>query len=628
MIILALFLTSCFLLGYVLTSRMRFFDNLIERACAATMLGLSIGTLLAFCISYLMGSLSAFSIMSSAIILFAISYLLIRLFGLKFARPHFKFGKFGLPEGAILLILLILFYFNNLSLTQDAEGNIYGISNSWADYAFHIGIINSFALRDNYPPIYPNLAGAQMRYPFLVDFLSSIFVKEGVGIIPSITIPNYLLLVCLVILTFAFLRAFLGNRNAAAIAVLLFFLNGHLGFVSVIGEFADSGDKAKFLSELPQDYGKKAFQFLNLIFAVFIPQRGALMGFPLVMLLMILLWRVYNSEADRWEYPMAGFLISLLPLVHASSFAISAIIAFFVFLTTLWKKRRIEPGWWLALGIFLVIAFPQLLFINQQQRVENFFGPQWGWTSKATQLADLAGFWLFNAGLTLPLGIIGLFLIGKKRLVFMIPFMALFLAANVVRFQPWDWDNMKVLMYWFFMLCAAAGVAVIRIGDVASRLNALFGKALAILLILICTFSAGLTFLAWNSSGAELWSATDVATAKFIERNTPEDAVFLTAGKHNHLAYTLAGRQILAGYEGHLWSHGLIYTSQRDAAREIYATGSLNLMRKWGIDYVFIGPAETFEWGANLELFENSPDFEKVMISDNGWMNLFKVREK
>ncbi|MFH1750527.1 MAG: hypothetical protein ABH863_02515, partial [Candidatus Micrarchaeota archaeon] len=628
MIVLLIFLLSALILGGLVANRLKFFAYW-ERAAAALIISLAASSTSAFAISNLLGSLTATSIALSAGINLVASYFILKHERIRIKPLRIVLPRIGLPQMAVLLLIAIMLYFNAYSIYDDPKGNIWAISNTWADYALHIGIINSFALRDNFPPIYPNLEGAPMRYPFMVDFLSAIFVTEGVPIVPSITFPNMLLIICLVGLTCSFLSRFLGKKEIAAIALILFFLNGNLGFTHFIDGFNSAPDKVQFLANLSKPYSylpEANIQFMNLLYSVFIPQRAALMGFPIVMLVFIMLLRIHKREAAGFEYFLAGFLLSLLPLVHASSFGVAAFIAFSIFCFNLISYRRLDPQWLLFGLPLILIALPQLLFINEQQRSDNFFGPEVGWMSKSTGYMDFAKFWVENAGLVLIFGIVGLFLLKRQQLIFMLPFIAIFIIANLIRFQPWEWDNVKILMYWYFAFSALAALAIFKGYEKIGIRRRQLGAVFVFVAIFLCTLSGILTLIAWNSSNAQLWSASDVRMANFISENTGKNEAFAVAGKHNQLVYTLAGRQILSGYDGHLWSHGLSYLEQAGDNRRILSEIDLTLIRKWNINYVFVGPAERNEWGANLGAYESNPDLEEIYISEDGLSRLFRVK--
>src|SRR3989344_2635108 len=83
-------------------------------------------------------------------------------------------------------------------------------------------------------------------------------------------------------------------------------------------------------------------------------------------------------------------------------------------------------------------------------------------------------------------------------------------------------------------------------------------KAIACAIVLLAIGSGVLAveWTAWGDNARyETFSNEDFAMAQWIERNTPENALFLSSGFHQNPVPALAGRQIIAGYEGWLWSH-------------------------------------------------------------------------
>ncbi|HLC48068.1 MAG TPA: hypothetical protein VJI13_03250, partial [Candidatus Norongarragalinales archaeon] len=159
------------------------------------------------------------------------------------------------------------------------------------------------------------------------------------------------------------------------------------------------------------------------------------------------------------------------------------------------------------------------------------------------------------------------------------------------------------------------------------RMNLALGYAIVASILLLSTLSAILTFAYWANSGAMLWSASEMRTAGFIASNTPKDALFAAAGKHNHPAYTVGGRQVLAGYDGHLWSHGLLYGEQTADNRKIISEIDWGLIGKWRVSYIYAGYAEINEWGANPDAMEKSPLLEKIYEAPEIGVRIFKVRD-
>src|SRR2546423_1388158 len=103
--------------------------------------------------------------------------------------------------------------------------------------------------------------------------------------------------------------------------------------------------------------------------------------------------------------------------------------------------------------------------------------PRWliGWMS-GTDLPPW--FWIKNTGLFWPLLLLALLsplaLRGRARLL-IAPFSLVFLAANLVKFQPWDWDNSKLLVFWYMASAVAVGALLVRL----ARAHLLGGVAAA-----------------------------------------------------------------------------------------------------------------------------------------------------
>jgi hypothetical protein len=92
-----------------------------------------------------------------------------------------------------------------------------------------------------------------------------------------------------------------------------------------------------------------------------------------------------------------------------------------------------------------------------------------------------------------------------------------------------------------------------------------------------------------------IYEAREIQVASWIRDNTPEDAVFMTGGAHNHLVSNLAGRHVVMGFGGHLWTQGIRtekYGINGGDINRFYANGDCEFGRKMGADYVFVSEKE------------------------------------
>ena len=147
------------------------------------------------------------------------------------------------------------------------------------------------------------------------------------------------------------------------------------------------------------------------------------------------------------------------------------------------------------------------------------------------------------------------------------PFLLLFVAANLLRLSPWIWDNIKLLFFWHLAalpLVAGLLVALARRGRAWRVASAVLVAALVL--------SGGLDL--WRVTSRQIEIPEFDASARVLAdgplAGTPRRALVLHAPLHNSPVY-LAGRRSLLGYPGHIWSQGLDAGSREDEIRRIYA---------------------------------------------------------
>ncbi|MFH1106278.1 MAG: hypothetical protein V1787_00115 [Candidatus Micrarchaeota archaeon] len=621
MLLAIAFIISSLALGYALSSILTFRKSFSEELSVSAVLGFGVSALAAFAFSLFQSRLDWIAI--AAVGFFSLLAFLLaarkrKLFLLKIdMRLTPSYGVAAALFAAIACFLLLVF-------STSADGSIYSIANAWGDYPLHFGIINSFAYGDNFPPAYPNLAGAAMRYPFLFDFLSAILVVGGFGLQEAVLFPNILLAFALVILARRVALEFTRNDYAAAAALLLFFLNGSLASLLFFSDISQAQDKAAFLAH-PVNYAVpegQPLELVNFVYSIFVPQRTVIMGFALALLAYLLLYRIYDGHAGRGEHALAGLAVGLLPLVHVASFAVVGLAAGFVMLNRIWKTHGLavfkDPRLRILVVVGLLLALPQALWMNEQPRPESFFAFQPGWLARPPDLGNWALFWLRNAGIVLPLALVGLAAVDRKRRWAYLPFVIVFAAANLFRFQPWDWDNTKYFVHWLYFSAILAAIGMAWIWRRIARESRAIA-ALAVGAVLFLGIFPGLaTFWYWPGTQARLFTPGDVQASMRVREETPADALILTAMRHNEPVYSLAGRHIVMGYAGHTWSHGLSDSNQSATVREAFGEGSF-CGTPVQPDYVFVGPQELEDFPLVFERIANSGgQLERVFQEEFG----------
>lgn len=264
----------------------------------------------------------------------------------------------------------------------------------------------------------------------------------------------------------------------------------------------------------------------------------------------------------------------------------------------------------------------------------KFFGWHFGW-AKADE-ENFMWFWLKNSGLFIPLLIgAGIWLFLQSRSVeskkaeqtaalayFYIPFLALFIITNSFTLAPWEWDNIKVLIYWYV---GSIPFVAWLLADVWER-GLLFRIAVTGVLTGLC-LSGSLDV--WRTISGQnkikVFEPDAIKIAELIRQKTPPDAVFLNAPTYNS-AIALSGRLSFMRYPGHLASYGIDYGQREKDLRAIYSGGASAdlLLRKNSIDLVLVSPEESRD-----DLTINSAFFQKYpLVAEFGQYRVYKTSDK
>jgi hypothetical protein len=104
-----------------------------------------------------------------------------------------------------------------------------------------------------------------------------------------------------------------------------------------------------------------------------------------------------------------------------------------------------------------------------------------------------------------------------------------------------------------------------------------------------------------------LLTADELELARRVRDETDPHALFLTGKQHNHPIHVLAGRKVVMGYPGWLWSQGYAYKDRERDVRSMFemSPAAEELLRAYGIDYLVVGPAEKLELGADSDRFRS-----------------------
>jgi hypothetical protein len=632
------------------------------RLCAGATLGLAVLGLVGFVVASFVG-LSVAAVLFSAVIcssplailwdaahakhlqedLQSVSTSTRRLF----LKPDAKSVGYVLFYVVTAIVLWKVF---SRAVIEDETGISTGLLNNFGDLPFHLSVITSFVLGNNFPPEDPTYAGVRFTYPFISDFVSAVFVRCGADLRQSMFIENFLLSLSFVGLIHRWALVMLRDRLAAVITPLLVLLNGGLGWVLLFKKAGTSeGGLFGVLMDLPPSFTvipETTWRWGNAISALLVPQRGFLLGLPLATIAFTQWWittdkarpvepadtRKKSKQKNSWNerkearFPLAtrrmiaaGVAAGLLPLVHAHSFVVVMAMAGCLALIHIrWRE------WFAFFLVALAIAIPQLLWSTAHSAVDasSFFAWELGWDHGQE---NPISFWFFNTGLFIPLIFAAVlmrgegYLVTKRLLLFYLPFTLCFIVPNFVKMAPWIWDNIKVLFYWWLASAPLVALLLARLWRQGP-----IRRVIAVLLFVCITLAGTLDVagIALRSITYQVFDAAGVSFAELIKQKTAPRSMIIHAPVHNTPVF-LTGRRSLMGYPGHIWTHGLQFVQREGEIKRIYL-GSLDaeqLLNNYGVDYAVVGPHERTVTPVNEQFFNR---FEKV--GEVGEYRLYKIR--
>ena len=570
------------------------------------------------------------------LVLVAVSYLFRdRSAAKKFTDQDRRF----LSTMALVVLPLTVFsaYLQYTHMVMPASDGSYWCGQStYGDLCMHLSFITSLRNME-FPPTYNLLSGTALNYPYLADSLSTTMMLLGMDIQAALVFPGTLLMAMTYAGYMLLAQQVLGGRNRAiAVAALLFFFNGGLGFLY---DFDLAGrDRLQKVSEIFTGYYKTPanqpelnLRFSNVIADLMVPQRalmgGWAMGIPALMLVISSM-----REKSMRQTVILGLWASCLPLVHTHTFLALGLFSCGFVLAHLVMDAGERRGVLLRAGVYLaivlVLALPQVLGSAVKQTVEGgSLRFQFNWVNNSGGRGMIDGyfwFWIKNAGIPFILMLCAV-LESRRRgyLDIVLGMAAIFMIAETILFQPNEYDNNKLFYIWFMfaMIIAAdyGSVVMQRLAGLRSR------YLLAALFLFVSVFSGALSLAREAVSGYQLFSSTAVDAGKWIDENTPQDARFMTGQQHINPVCSLAGRQIICGSDLYVFFHGLDYRSHAYNCQRFYENPEqyASVLDFYDVDYIYVSDYERSEFDVNVEAIDEMYD----LVYQNPDVRIYQVEK-
>jgi hypothetical protein len=481
------------------------------------------------------------------------------------------------------LLLSHILYWNTFYIQNST---MYVATKVWSDFGATIPLTRSFTYGYNFPPEYPHFAGAPIRYHFLFYLIVGIIERFGIPLDVSLNTLSSIGLISLLLIIYHIGATLFEKKSVGILAVLLFIFNSSLGFIAYFTKnplssmsLTDIITGETFSSFGPYDSGiVSAFWSLN----IYTNQRHLALGFAIFLAVFFFLSSMakHTKRFTLMRSILLGIIVGLLPFLHLVVFGTVCIL--FAVYFVLFKSLRV--GIFLSSVISILIALPQFIYMGESDIETELI--HFGYL--AHSIPEIPYYWIMNLGLTLILFPIGFYLANKTQRRLAIPFIALFILANVVRLSPEIAANHKLVnlatigFNWF------SALVIIKLW----HLKKMIFKPIAITVVFFMTLTGVVDiFPIINDRHIPIDDIPNNKVATFIERATLKDSVFLNSSFIYHPAL-IAGRKVFLGWPYFSWSAGYDTNDRKKVFDAMYSINDKSqicqLLITNSIDYVTV----------------------------------------
>ncbi len=539
-------------------------------------------------------------------------------------------------------------------LRPAADGSLHVGQSTYGDLPMHLSFITS--LKDAaFPPEYSFYPGHRLSYPFLMDSLSTSFYLMGCSLQLSVIVPATLMMGLCYLGVMLLAREMTLGKKTILLAAMLFFFNGGLGFLYDFDQAAgyESDGTLTVLDRLRnilEGYYKTPtnqpepnnLRWSNLIADLLIPQRTLLGGYCMVIPCFYLLYTAFDPHKRETlggtrAVVLLGVWGGALPLIHTHSFLALGLCSAGMLVYDLFhdqEKGKQFKHYLLYALLAVALAAPQLICFTFSQALaggadgvgKTFLKLQFNWVNNPNGqgMRDFY-LWFYIKNIGLPVIALICALTERDSRVKRIAAGAftIFLAAELVRFQPNEYDNNKLFYLWY-LLCVMIVSDWAR--QVWHRLKGMNSRYVLAGLTAVCLFlSPALTLWREAVSDYLAFSPGAVEAGEYIRDNTEEHTVFLTGTQHLNPVIALAGRNIVCGPDLWLYWHGFDTTERKVELAQFYTAPEENaqVLQKYNVSYIYVSSYERSQYAVDEEALDRL--YEKVFA--NVECTIYKVPE-
>jgi hypothetical protein len=229
-------------------------------------------------------------------------------------------------------------------------------------------------------------------------------------------------------------------------------------------------------------------------------------------------------------------------------------------------------------------------------------------------VAPFFQFWLTNFGLWILLSLALVALCGWRAwnagwrwgkkppadIVFVLSAVVIFVLGYFVQTAPWDWDNLKLMVWGYFLILPFLW------SDLIGRW-AFPERAVTCVVLFASGFVTLLGGLTAGHPGFGLVERARLDAIGSVVRPLPVEARFAAYPTYNH-PLLLQGRKVVLGYPGHLWTEGFDYNDANNKLTALMrgAPNWRDAAQALGVRYIFWGREETANYQGSTRPWETA----------------------
>lgn len=466
--------------------------------------------------------------------------------------------------GAALLIFALFALRSYLWLVFNSGDEMWVFSpNNLGDLSLHLTYVRYLANGAPFWPENPIFAGEPLTYPVGVDLFNSLLAILGLDVQRGFVWVGLIASACTAAMLWRWGRGF-------AVAGFLF-AGGTLGF-----EIFHEGKLIDYQSDAAWSATGLIVAWKSLPLSLFVTQRGLLYALP-AGLALLASWRARFLQPERYDQriPLWGewLLYAAMPVFHLHTFLFLSFIAgaWFIFMRT----ARVHLFTLVALALVPATALVWCVTGGFSGASVVSWHPGW---MQGDQ--NFFVFWLTNFGFFLPL--VGWLVVALLRrrgpasaVALLVPAAVVFLACCFWKFAPWEWDNTKLMIWSYLAVLPVIWEVLLARRSEAIRAAVCFALFFSGAVSLFGGLSGSLVTGEKREGGVLPGVGYSLGTLRsevdgvaWATRDIPITDRFIAAPNYNQ-PLLLAGRLLLMGYEGHIWSHGIDSNSRKDAIETV-----------------------------------------------------------